>query len=52
MNELNMDRFTKALSEILSRKYDAKITITAIPKNPNTVIPKEPEKERQAYGGN
>lgn len=29
MNELNIDRFTKALSEILSRKYDAKITITA-----------------------
>lgn len=29
MNELNIDKFTKALSEILSRKYDAKITITA-----------------------
>jgi hypothetical protein len=29
MNELNIDRFTKALSEILSRKYDAKITVTA-----------------------
>jgi hypothetical protein len=33
MNELNMDRFTKALSEILSRKYEAKITITATPKS-------------------
>lgn len=33
MNELNIDRLTKALSDILSRKYDAKITITAIPKN-------------------
>lgn len=32
MNELNIDRFTKALSDILSRKYDAKITITATPK--------------------
>lgn len=33
MNELSIDRITKALSEILSRKYDAKITITAKPKN-------------------
>ena len=33
MNELSIDRITKALSEILSRKYDAKITITAVPKN-------------------
>lgn len=32
MNELNIDRFTKALSDILSRKYDAKITVTATPK--------------------
>ena len=52
MNELNMDRFTKALSEILSKKYNAKITITAIPKNPNTAIPKETVKERQTDGGN
>lgn len=29
MNELNIDRFTKALSEILSKKYGAKIKITA-----------------------
>lgn len=29
MNELNIDRLTKALSEILSKKYGAKITITA-----------------------
>lgn len=34
MNELNIDRLTKALSDILSRKYDAKITITATPKTP------------------
>ncbi len=34
MNELNIDRFTKALSDILSRKYDAKITITATLKEP------------------
>lgn len=40
MNELNMDRFTKALSEILSRKYDAKITITAIPRETGTGTPK------------
>ena len=33
MNELNVDRLTKALSDILSRKHDAKITITATPKN-------------------
>lgn len=26
--ELNVDRLAKALSEILSRKHDAKITIT------------------------
>lgn len=32
MNELNIDRFTKALSEILSRKHDAKITIKAVRK--------------------
>lgn len=29
MNELSIDRITKALSDILSRKYDAKVTITA-----------------------
>lgn len=29
MNELNIDRLTKALSDILSRKHEAKITITA-----------------------
>lgn len=29
MNELNIDRLTKALSEILSKKYGAKITVTA-----------------------
>ena len=34
MNELNVDRLAKALSDILSRKYDAKITITFTPKNP------------------
>ena len=33
MNELNIDRLTKTLSDILSRKYGAQITITAIPKN-------------------
>lgn len=32
-NKLNIDRFTKALSEILSEKYGCKVTITAIPKN-------------------
>lgn len=32
MNELNIDRFTKALSNILSRKYNAKVTITAAPR--------------------
>lgn len=29
MNELNIDRVTQALSEILSKKYNAKITVTA-----------------------
>ena len=28
MNELNVDRLAKALSEILSRKHNAKVTIT------------------------
>ena len=32
MNELNIDRLTQALSGILSRKYDAKITIKAVRK--------------------
>ena len=32
MNELNIDRLAKALSDILSRKYDAKVTITYTPK--------------------
>jgi len=33
MNDLNMDRLAKALSEILSRKHDAKVTITYTPKS-------------------
>lgn len=33
MNELNVDRLAKALSDILSRKYDAKITIAFVPKD-------------------
>ena len=33
MNELNIDRFTKAMSDILSRKYNAKVTITAAPRS-------------------
>ena len=33
MNELNVERLGKALSDILSRKYDAKITVTFIPKD-------------------
>lgn len=32
-NTLNIDRLTKALSEILSEKYSCKVTITATPKN-------------------
>lgn len=32
MNDLNMDRLAKALSEILSRKHDAKVTITYTPR--------------------
>lgn len=36
MNELNVDRLAKALSDILSRKHDAKITITFTPKNSET----------------
>ena len=31
-NTLNIDRLTKALSEILSEKYGCKVTITATPK--------------------
>ena len=33
MNELNVERVGKALSDILSRKYDCKVTITFIPKD-------------------
>jgi hypothetical protein len=33
MNELNVDKLAKALSDILSRKHDAKITVTFTPKN-------------------
>ena len=29
MNQLNIDRLMEVLSEILSDKYDAKITLTA-----------------------
>lgn len=32
-NKLNIDRFTKTLSEILSDKYGCKVTITATPKD-------------------
>lgn len=31
-NELNVDRMMKTLSEILSKKYGCKVTITAVPK--------------------
>lgn len=41
MNELNTDRLAKALSEILSRKHGAKITITYTP-NPKA----EPQQRR------
>lgn len=40
MNELNTDRLAKALSEILSRKHDAKVTITY---TPNPTASKEGE---------
>jgi hypothetical protein len=33
MNELNVERLGKALSDILSRKYDCKVTITFRPKD-------------------
>ena len=33
MNELNVERLGKALSDILSRKYNCKVTITFIPKD-------------------
>lgn len=32
MNELNVNRLMEVLSEILSDKYDANITLTARPK--------------------
>lgn len=32
-NELNVERLGKALSDILSRKYDCKVTITFISKD-------------------
>jgi hypothetical protein len=45
MNELNFDRLAKALSDILSRKYDAKITVTFTPKDTAQPQP-EPEQGR------
>ena len=45
MNELNFDRLAKALSDILSRKYDAKITVTFTPKDKAHPQP-EPEQGR------
>lgn len=33
-NKLNVDRLGKVLSDILSEKYDAKITVTYRPKDP------------------
>ena len=38
-DKLNMDRFMKTLSEILSEKYGCKVTITAIPKEKPTEEP-------------
>ena len=35
-NKLNMDRFMKTLSEILSEKHGCKVTITAVPKEKKT----------------
>lgn len=35
-NKLNMDRFMKTLSEILSEKHGCKVTITAVPKEKQT----------------
>ena len=32
-NELNVERLGKALSDILSRKYDCKVTIRFVPKD-------------------
>jgi len=32
-NELNVERLGKALSDILSKKYDCKVTITFVPKD-------------------
>lgn len=35
-DKLNVDRFLKTLSEILSEKYGCKVTITATPKDKST----------------
>lgn len=35
MNKLNVDRLMKVLSEILSDKYGAKVTLTATPREPD-----------------
>lgn len=37
MTKANIDRLMAVLSDILSDKYDAKITITAKPKSPEQV---------------
>lgn len=38
-NKLNIDRFLKTLSEILSEKHGCKVTITAVPKEKQTEEP-------------
>lgn len=38
-NQLNIDRFMKTLSEILSEKHGCKVTITATPKENRTEEP-------------
>lgn len=40
-NKLNMDRFMKTLSDILSEKHGCKVTMTATPKEPTQTIVKE-----------
>lgn len=37
MNKLNVDRLAQVLSDILSEKYDAKITVSYTPRNTERV---------------
>lgn len=49
-NELNVERLGKALSDILSRKYDCKVTIKFVPKDQCNMKGKSSDSTQQNAG--